>query len=217
MDILFVNLLGALLILGIVWYFFLSRRPDRAVAEEASGVQEVEVRVKGGYVPEVVVARPGVPLRILFRREETSPCSEEVVFPEFGIRRRLPSYETTVVEIPASQEGRYSFSCGMNMMHGTLVLGESARAQESAHVTSPRPVHETAKEGPALAAPPSGGGPGRATSIDPICGMRVDPANAPATTVRDGVTVHFCSAGCKSRFEARPTEHPVTLYPRQKV
>lgn len=211
MDILFVNLLGALLILGIVWYFFLSRRPDRAVAEEASGVQEVEVRVKGGYVPEVVVARPGVPLRILFRREETSPCSEEVVFPEFGIRRRLPSYETTVVEIPASQEGRYSFSCGMNMMHGTLVVGEGARVLDSADGASRGSAHETAREGPtdarALAGPGltaqgPGGGMGHVAAIDPICGMRIDPEHAAATAVRDGVTVHFCSVGCKSRFEA---------------
>ena len=35
------------------WYFFLARRPAALAAAGADGVQEVEVRVKGGYEPAV--------------------------------------------------------------------------------------------------------------------------------------------------------------------
>jgi uncharacterized membrane protein YraQ (UPF0718 family)/YHS domain-containing protein len=44
-----------------------------------------------------------------------------------------------------------------------------------------------------------GGGQGYA--IDPICGMQVQMANAPASTVRNGERVYFCSDHCRERFE----------------
>jgi P-type Cu+ transporter len=38
---------------------------------------------------------------------------------------------------------------------------------------------------------------------DPICGMSVDPAKAPAQGVYDGQPVYFCSVGCQKAFVAR--------------
>ena len=35
---------------------------------------------------------------------------------------------------------------------------------------------------------------------DPVCGMLVDPAEAPASTEHDGVTLYFCSRGCRDEF-----------------
>lgn len=39
---------------------------------------------------------------------------------------------------------------------------------------------------------------------DPVCGMDVDPATAKYQTTHNGTTHYFCSAGCKSKFEADP-------------
>jgi len=47
-----------------------------------------------------------------------------------------------------------------------------------------------------------GGGQGYA--IDPVCGMQVQIANAPAHATRDGRTFSFCSDGCADRFEREP-------------
>jgi uncharacterized membrane protein YraQ (UPF0718 family)/YHS domain-containing protein len=47
-----------------------------------------------------------------------------------------------------------------------------------------------------------GGGTGYAT--DPVCGMQVDVARAPASTRQAGRTVHFCSEHCRDRFVATP-------------
>lgn len=199
MDIMLVNLAGALLIAWIVWYFFLSRRPAEGRASESSARQEIQVTVKGGYSPERIVARPGVPLRIHFRREETSPCSEEVVFPHFGIRRSLGAFETTVVDLPAAAEGTYGFACGMDMMHGSLVVGDAVDAAPS----------------PAPPAPLSAPLPAPAMAVDPICGMSVDPAHAAGSSQRDGTTFYFCGLGCKARFDAGgapgPMEQRITL------
>ena len=38
---------------------------------------------------------------------------------------------------------------------------------------------------------------------DPVCGMEVDPAQAPAHTVVNGVDYWFCAPGCRNEFEAR--------------
>src|SRR5204862_4992310 len=46
-----------------------------------------------------------------------------------------------------------------------------------------------------------GGGRGYAT--DPVCGMQVEIATAPATAVVDGERHFFCSDHCRERFEAR--------------
>jgi Cu+-exporting ATPase len=41
-------------------------------------------------------------------------------------------------------------------------------------------------------------------TIDPVCGMSVDPATDKHTVDHDGQTYHFCSAGCRGKFAAAP-------------
>ena len=38
--------------------------------------------------------------------------------------------------------------------------------------------------------------------LDPVCGMRVDPATTPHHAEHAGQTYHFCSAGCRTKFVA---------------
>lgn len=42
--------------------------------------------------------------------------------------------------------------------------------------------------------------------VDPVCGMRVEPARAAAHLVHDGQDVYFCSVGCSKRFAANPAQ-----------
>ncbi len=48
-----------------------------------------------------------------------------------------------------------------------------------------------------------GGGQGYA--FDPVCGMQVETANAPAHATHGGHTWYFCSDRCRERFEAEPS------------
>jgi Cu+-exporting ATPase len=43
--------------------------------------------------------------------------------------------------------------------------------------------------------------------IDPVCGMKVDPKTTPHQTERNGREFFFCSAGCKTKFEADPDRY----------
>jgi plastocyanin domain-containing protein len=115
------------------WYFFLSQRqgatataaPAQAIGSPQPGnagtSQQATIAVRGGYSPSVVRVKAGQPVRLVFDRQETSSCSEEVVFGDFGIRRYLPANHQTVVELTPPKPGTYDFTCGMGMLRGKLV------------------------------------------------------------------------------------------------
>ncbi len=113
---------GVLTIAWIQWYFFLAERGSATARAVGGGVQEVTVVVRGGYDPAEVRVRKGSPVRLVFDRQETSGCSEEVVIPEFGIRRFLPAHRKTAVEFTPEEPGTYEFTCGMSMLRGRLTV-----------------------------------------------------------------------------------------------
>ena len=45
------------------------------------------------------------------------------------------------------------------------------------------------------------------TVIDPVCGMKVDPAKTPQRHSHEGRAYFFCSAGCRSKFIADPAKY----------
>jgi len=49
--------------------------------------------------------------------------------------------------------------------------------------------------------------PKAASVLDPVCGMTVDPATSKHRFDHDGVTYHFCSAGCRTKFAADPAKY----------
>lgn len=108
------------------WYFFVAGRSTAVAASAAPGgaTPEVVIEVDGGYSPNVVQARVGQPLRLIFDRKDDSSCSEEIVMPDFGVRRFLPSGQRTTVEITPTAAGRHSFTCGMGMLRGTVVVND---------------------------------------------------------------------------------------------
>lgn len=103
------------------WYFLFSTRT--AVAATAAGAnQEIQIVVKGGYEPGTVRLKRGRPARLVFDRQERSSCSEEVVLPAFGIRKFLPAFEKTAVDIVPNESGTFDITCGMSMLHGKIVV-----------------------------------------------------------------------------------------------
>ena len=107
------------------WYFFVAGRSAGAAVSSVppgGGPQEQIIVVDGGYSPALVRVKAGRPVRLVFDRRDSGSCSEEVVFPEFGVRRFLPTGKRTVVEVTPPKAGRYDFTCGMSMLHGALVV-----------------------------------------------------------------------------------------------
>jgi plastocyanin domain-containing protein len=113
--------LGILLVGWINWYFFLARS-EAFQSVVSGGVQTVPVVVEGGYQPANIGVAAGAPVRLVFERRETSPCSEEVVMPDFGMKHYLPAHRTTVVEFTPTEPGTFVFSCGMSMLRGRITV-----------------------------------------------------------------------------------------------
>ncbi|MFZ1361170.1 MAG: cupredoxin domain-containing protein [Candidatus Saccharimonadales bacterium] len=116
-------LIGAALLIGcIVWWFFGQQPTTKTAATVHDNTQAIPVVVRGGYTPAIVVLQQGIPARIIFDRQDPSGCFNEVVLPDFGIHTSLPINTQTTIEIDTSQPGEYSYSCGMNMFHGKIVI-----------------------------------------------------------------------------------------------
>lgn len=115
-------LVGAVVLIALVLWFFFGTRKRTAAAVTDTGTQEITVTVKGGYSPDVIVVKKGKPVRLDFYRDETASCSEQVVFGDFGIVKDLPAFKTTPIEFTPDREGEFTFACGMNMLRGKIVV-----------------------------------------------------------------------------------------------
>ena len=113
---------GIIAILAVNWYFFVAGRSAAVAVAGTRGIQEAAIIVLGGYEPAVIKVRAGQPVRLTFDRQETSSCSEEIVFPDFGIRKFLPAHQKTTLEFTPARPGTYDFTCGMSMLRGKLIV-----------------------------------------------------------------------------------------------
>jgi Cu+-exporting ATPase len=125
---------------GLGWFFFGPRQATAAVL--AGGVQRLEVTVKGGYRPEVIRVRQGVPVELTFDRQESGDCTSRVVFPDFRASATLPANQRTTVRLDPGETGEFGFACGMNMIRGTLIVepagnGGLGRQDQAGAVTEP--------------------------------------------------------------------------------
>ncbi|MFF6833319.1 heavy metal translocating P-type ATPase [Streptomyces sp. NPDC012438] len=148
---------AAVLIASLGWFFFGPRRARAAHLE--GGVQRVEVTVRGGYSPDVIRARQGIPVELVFDRQESGECTNRVVFPDLRVSAGLPAFARTTVRVSPDQAGSFGFACGMNMIHGTLLV-EPADGSGITEATPNGDGKETAAAAATEAERTSGGEPG---------------------------------------------------------
>jgi P-type Cu+ transporter len=142
--------LSVLAIAGLGWYFFAPRKGH--MTELGDGVQKIAVTVRGGYSPERIHARQGVPLEIEFDRQESGECTNRVVFADLGVSAGLPAHTKTTVRLLPDRPGTFGFACGMNMVHGTLVVDPAEHTSSPTTATEPITAHLDARAGGASAA-----------------------------------------------------------------
>ncbi|GHH85528.1 heavy metal translocating P-type ATPase [Streptomyces capitiformicae] len=146
-----VILASAVLVAALGWYFFGPRRAGAARLE--GGVQRVEVTVRGGYSPDVIKVRQGTPVELVFDRQEAGECTSRVVFPDLKVGAGLPAHTRTTVRLNPERPGSFGFACGMNMIHGTLLVEPA----EGSAPPAPDGHSATAASAPVVGGPPSTG------------------------------------------------------------
>jgi plastocyanin domain-containing protein len=97
-----------------------------AAAQNKKTVPEVQKRtvvLRGGlYHPASLRLKRGVPAQLTIIRKSADECGEVIVFPAYGIRRRLPLNKAVVVRFTPRKTGSFGFMCGMDMMYGKIIV-----------------------------------------------------------------------------------------------
>lgn len=118
MDKVLVTIVGAFGI-GLTYWFFFMKRDQRV---EAHGT--ISIKVEGGYTPNVVALKKGIETTLIFTRKDPNPCLEEIVIPDFKIKRPLPLGIPVSITLMPKTIGEYQLSCGMHMFHGKIIVHE---------------------------------------------------------------------------------------------
>ena len=85
----------------------------------------VKIRVdKNGFSPSSIDAEAGHKLNLVFKRADKNNCGGVVVFPKLKIRKTLPVGKDVIVSITPTESGQITFTCGMGMMKGSIVVSE---------------------------------------------------------------------------------------------
>jgi plastocyanin domain-containing protein len=115
---LIVNVLGILLIVLIIWWFWLYKPEDAAVSSE-----DILVTVENGvYTPSRIKLAGNKASTLHFIRKDGSPCAATVQFPALEISEELPLDKAKAISLPALPVGEYAFHCQMQMYRGTLLV-----------------------------------------------------------------------------------------------
>lgn len=72
------------------------------------------------YIPSTLVVPAGKKIRIVVERNESIPCSNELLIPELKVRKTLKPFGKTVLELPPLKPGIYRLTCQMFMMEGYI-------------------------------------------------------------------------------------------------
>jgi len=118
MDKVLVTFLGIVLI-GFIYWFFLMKKGKAVMVSDG-----LEIKVEGGYTPEIISLKKGKLATLTFLRKDPSSCLEEVVIPDFHIRKGLPLGQKVAIPLTPQVAGEFAFSCGMGMYHGKIIVTE---------------------------------------------------------------------------------------------
>lgn len=94
--------------------------PAEGAAVVAGAVQTIDVDLSAGYYqPNVIKLKAGVPAEITFG--QGSGCTAQVMSKDLGFFEDLSAGPKTV-KLAELQPGEYTFSCGMEMVFGKIVV-----------------------------------------------------------------------------------------------
>jgi len=84
--------------------------------------QKQTITVAGGYDPAVVTLKQGVPAQLTFDRTSSQGCLDVVQSTDLKFTSDLPLNQPQTVTIPTDTAGELTYSCGMDMFQGKVVI-----------------------------------------------------------------------------------------------
>ncbi len=114
MDKLIVTTIGIGLI-GLIYWFFFGKKEETMEASDTWNIT-----VDGGYKPRIIKIFKDKPATLTFTRKDPNSCLEEIVLPDYKIKKFLPMNEPVTITLPPPHPGKSGIHCGMNMYHGRI-------------------------------------------------------------------------------------------------
>jgi len=92
------------------------------VARVQDGVQTVTTRLSPGRYEPITVQK-GVPVKwvIQARKDDINGCNNEIVIPEFKVRKKLKTGEN-IIEFTPAETGTFVYSCWMGMIRSRITV-----------------------------------------------------------------------------------------------
>lgn len=88
----------------------------------ADGVPEIALRAQAGeWVPNVIHAAAGKPLRLRASRGSAGGCEDALVVPDLGLEIEVPAGGEVTRTLPPAR-GSYLFTCRARMVKGVLLF-----------------------------------------------------------------------------------------------
>lgn len=104
-------------LIAFIWWFFFGKREKEIAAGDS-----VEILVDGGYKPANIRLKRGKTTTLKIIRRDPNSCLEEIILPDFKVRRYLPLGKEVSISLTPQKTGEFRFHCGMNMYHGKLIV-----------------------------------------------------------------------------------------------
>lgn len=120
MDKIIVSGIGVLLLGGIYWFFF-GKKEETGVTSD-----QWDILVDGGYKPNRIRIPKDKTVTLKITRKDTNPCLEEIMFPDYKIKKYLPLNKQTTIILNPPHLKISEFHCGMNMYHGKIKVTPSS-------------------------------------------------------------------------------------------
>lgn len=79
---------------------------------------------KNGFSPSSITTEQGSPLTLIFKRPKNEGCGNKVIFPTLNITKDLPVGKNVTIKFTPTETGNISFTCGMGMLKGNIVVND---------------------------------------------------------------------------------------------
>ncbi|MBT2737127.1 cupredoxin domain-containing protein [Bacillus sp. ISL-7] len=92
------------------------------VTKESKPIVKMEVTTQG-YTPNVIRVKKGIPVELEIKNQlDSSNCISTFMIPHFNINNVNLKTGTTKLTFTPDKSGEYTFSCGMQMFKGTIIV-----------------------------------------------------------------------------------------------
>lgn len=115
--------LSIVISLGLIWGALSfngkeqsSQQNDTQSIRQEDGAQVIHILARGGYSPQQITAKAGVPTILEVETKGTYDCSAAFTIPQLSYQKHLPPSGVTKIEIPStSATGSLTGLCAMGM------------------------------------------------------------------------------------------------------